>query len=65
MLDEPLDHATIRRLSRQILRNGVVEWTSHVLDEMEADDLDELDCRNVIWAGVDDGCDPEGHRGRW
>jgi hypothetical protein len=49
LLDEPLDHHTIRRLSRQILRDGLVEWTTHALDEMEKDDLDELDCRNVIW----------------
>jgi len=29
MLDEPLDHRAIRRLSRQILRDGMVEWTTH------------------------------------
>ena len=34
MLDEPLDDPTIRRLSREILRHGVVEFTSHALDEM-------------------------------
>lgn len=65
MLDEPLDHPTIRRLSRQILRDGVVEWTTHALDEMDQDDLDELDCRNVVWAGEDGGCDPEGPSGAW
>jgi hypothetical protein len=65
MLDEPLDHPTVRRLSRQILRDGLVEWSEHALDEMEKDDLDELDCRNVIWAGEDGGCDPEGSKGEW
>jgi len=62
MLDEPLDHQTIRRLSRQILRDGLVEWTTHALDEIEKDDLDELDYRSVIWASEDDGCDPDGAR---
>jgi len=42
MLDEPLDHHAIRRLSRQILRDGMVEWTTHALDEMDKDDLDDL-----------------------
>ncbi len=65
MLDEPLDHHQVRRMSRQILRDGVVEWTGHALDEMAKDELDELDCRNVIWAGEDGGCDPEGPRGEW
>jgi len=65
MLDEPLDHTAVRRLSRQILRDGIVEWTTHALDEMAKDELDELDCRNVIWAGEDGGCDPEGPRGEW
>lgn len=65
MLHEPLDHQAVRALSRKILRDGLVAWTTHALDEMEKDDLDELDCRNVIWAGEDGGCDREGARGAW
>lgn len=38
-------------------------WTRHALDKMVDDDLDELDCRNVIWNGEGGGCDAEGPRG--
>lgn len=61
---QPLDFSSRTTTIGPIL-DEPLEWTTHALDEMEKDGLDELDCRNVIWAGEDGGCDPEGNGGAW
>ena len=63
MLDEPLDFAAAKALIRTILAKGEFRLTSHALDELENDDLQEVDAVNVLRAGVVEGCDFE--RGSW
>ena len=48
---------------RSIVENGVVEFSRHAREEMEKDNLDAVDCENVLRGGV---YDPDGfQRGEW
>lgn len=50
--DEPLNEHDLDALTNGILDNGSVHFTDHVRDDkFPAEDLDELDCRNVLRNG--------------
>jgi hypothetical protein len=50
--DEPLGEHDLDALTNDILDNGSVHFTDHVReDKFPAEDLDELDCRNVLRNG--------------
>ena len=52
MLKHPLDNDSAKRLIGEILKRGVVTFSSHALDEMAKDDLTTLDAANVLRGGV-------------
>ena len=51
MLDEPIDSAQAKKLVRQILEKGTVEFTKHALIELNNDNLSEIDAINVLRGG--------------
>ena len=51
-MDEPLDRSVAKRLLRKILEHGKVAFSNHALREMAKDDLDTVDCTNVLRGGV-------------
>lgn len=48
----PLKENQARQLARAIVEDGVVEFTSHALDEMEKDNLITTDCENLLRGGA-------------
>lgn len=64
MEDDPLDRVKARELLRKILHEGgLVAFTRHALVEMDKDDLEEIDCRNMLKnAHVQP---PEWEHGQW
>lgn len=52
-LDEPLQPAVVKKLlQKALLPGGVVSFSDHALREMKKDDLQTVDCANVLRAGV-------------
>ena len=60
---EPLDPPQAKRIIRQILVSGEVAFSRHALTEMKDDDLSNVDCVNVLRAGVVEP--PEFENGSW
>jgi hypothetical protein len=48
---EPLKPPDAKRLAREIVNAGTVEFCSHALEEMAKDDLHTTDCLNVLRGG--------------
>lgn len=65
MLDEPLDAHTLRRILRACLSHGVLLYSRHARDRMDASDRDvsEQDVENCLWAGQMRNVDFE--KGTW
>ena len=63
MLDEPLDPAKSKKLVREIIENGKVEFSGHALKELNEDNLSELDAINVLRGGWPDPAEYE--NGSW
>ena len=62
--DEPLDKHELDTRTNDVLDNGSVHFTDHVRDDkFPFEDLDELDCRNVLRNGWLDF--PEYDEGSW
>ena len=40
-----------KRLAREIVNNGTVEFSGHALEEMAKDELQTTDCLNLLRAG--------------
>lgn len=51
-MQEPLSPTEARRLIRRILQSGEVAFGMHAREEMAADDVTEVECFNVLRAGV-------------
>ena len=51
MLNEPLAPTDARKLIRQILEDGEVEFWLHARHEMAKDGLSQIDCLNVLRGG--------------
>jgi len=49
---EPLKEPQARKLAREIIEDGVVEFSNHSQDEMQQDQLTALDCLNLLRGGV-------------
>lgn len=49
---EPLKALDAKRLAREIVDEGTVEFSFHAEDEMKKDNLIASDCLNLIRAGV-------------
>lgn len=47
----PLKPPNAKKLIRHIFENGVVDFSSHALDEMRSDKLETTDCVNVLRGG--------------
>ena len=60
---EPLQQAAVRKVVRQILEEGEVEFWRHAEEEMAKDRLSQADCINVLRGGWPDA--PEFESGRW
>ena len=48
----PLKPDAARKLARQIVEHGTVEFSSHAIEEMQKDDLESTDCINLLRGGV-------------
>lgn len=58
-----LDTGAAGRRIRRILEAGIVNFTSHALEEMRKDQLTTVDCTNVLRGGI---VEPgEWERGSW
>lgn len=62
-MKEPLSPPEAKRLIRNILADGEVVSSKHANDEMGKDDLNMLDCVNVLRGGVVEPAEFE--RGTW
>jgi hypothetical protein len=51
-LDEPLKPAAAKRLIRGIIQAGTVSLSKHAQEEMTKDDLNLVDCVNILRGGV-------------
>jgi hypothetical protein len=60
---EPLKASDAKRLIRQILAKGTVNFSDHALKEMAVDNLTTVDCTNVLRGGVVEP--PEFERNAW
>lgn len=60
---EPLKPPDAKKLSREIVETGFVEWSSHAEEEMGNDELETADCLNLLRAGV--FTPPEYVNGEW
>ena len=49
---EPLKPPDAKKLAREVVNNGTVEFTPHAYEEMANDDLQTTDCINILRAGV-------------
>lgn len=63
MLDEPFSPLQVRRLIRDVLNDGNLEFSSHALEEMLQDGLSEMDIVNVLRGGWPDPGEYE--KGSW
>jgi len=63
MLKEPLHGGQLRSLTRKIIDEGEVEFSSHALAEMSKDGLSEMDIVSVLRAGTTEPGELE--RGTW
>ena len=54
---EPLNQPEVRKLIREILLSGDVEFSAHAQDEMRADRLESTDCVNVLRGGTPGGAE--------
>lgn len=52
MLKEPLKPADAKGRIRSILSEGETRFSRHAIEEMAEDDLEPLDCVNVLRGGV-------------
>jgi hypothetical protein len=60
---KPLKPPDARKLAREIVENGTVEFSGHAREEMAKDELETTDCLNLLRAGV---CQPpEFINGEW
>ena len=59
----PLDPRDAKRAFRSILTSGSLIFRRHAREEMEKDGLTEIDCKNILRAGVVE--EPELVNGRW
>lgn len=50
-MDEPLAHATIRTLARNILQTGEVNFIPHAAQRLKKHNLTAEDCLNVLRGG--------------
>jgi hypothetical protein len=48
----PLKPPEAKPLFRDIMENGVVEFSSHAIDEIGVDNMETSDCLNVLRGGV-------------
>jgi hypothetical protein len=48
----PLKPSEAKAPARAIVEQGVMEVTSHAIDEMRSDDLETADCLHLVRAGV-------------
>lgn len=48
---QPLSPPVAKQLGREIVEDGVVEFSSHARDEMAKDDLQTTDCLTLIRSG--------------
>jgi hypothetical protein len=60
---EPLEPEQARRLIRQILETGDFRWTRHAEQARTDDNLESIDCVNVLRGGVVEP--PELENGTW
>jgi len=51
-LDEPLSQKAAVKLTLEIVLSGNVTYSKHALKEMEEDNIEVLDVRNVLRAGI-------------
>jgi len=49
---EPLKPTDARKLAREIVDLGMVDFSGHALEEMAKDDLQTTDCLNLVRGGV-------------
>ena len=59
----PLKPLDAKKLAREIVNNGTVEFGSHALEEMTKDGLQTTDCLNLLRAGIYES--PEYTNGEW
>jgi len=62
-IDEPLAPDQAKRLIQAILKTGTVSFSDHANKEMANDDMDAVDCTNVLRGGVVE--QPEFENGSW
>lgn len=60
---EPLKPPDAKKLAREIVENGTVDFSGHALEEMAKDDLQAADCLNLLRGGVYES--PEPIKGEW
>ena len=60
---EPLKPPEAKKLAREIVENGILEFSAHAKEEMAKDDLHSTDCLNLVRAGVYEGA--EHINGEW
>jgi hypothetical protein len=48
---EPLKPPDAKKLAREIVNNGIVDLSSHAIEEMSKDELQTTDCLNLLRAG--------------
>jgi len=49
---EPLKPPDAKKLAREIVNKGTVEFSGHALEEMANDELQTTDCLNILRAGI-------------
>ena len=64
-MTEPFSPNQVKALCRRIIKEGTVQFSPHVEDEMLADGLSQVDCTNVLRGGVVDPGEPHGVRWRY
>ena len=62
-MQEPLSPVAAKQRIREILENGRVYFTAHAQEELDADELQQTDCVNVLRGGVVRA--PEYEHGGW
>jgi hypothetical protein len=63
MHGEPFDPTRAKQLIRNIINSGIVNFSSHAMEEMKKDSLTTVDCTNVLRGGVVEP--PEVEKGTW
>jgi len=49
---EPLEPGAAKRLIRKIIESGTVSFSKHAEEEMAKDDLNTVDCVNILRGGI-------------